>query len=74
MYICTHILRQSGENAFIISDRTKENDFRDFLEKLLPQPFEAEETEIVDKVVKEEISLDAEDSGIIREELWGNNF
>ncbi len=42
LYICTHILRQSGENAFIISDRTKETDFKDFLEKLLPQPFEAD--------------------------------
>lgn len=40
LYLCTHILRESGENAFIISEKTKDVDFRDFLEKLLPQPFE----------------------------------
>jgi hypothetical protein len=37
-------LRESGENAYIVMDKTKETDFKDFLEKLLPQPFEAEES------------------------------
>ena len=42
LYICTHILRESGENAYIVIDKTKDHDFKDFLEKLLPQPFETE--------------------------------
>lgn len=52
LYVCTHILRESGENAYIVLDKVKESDFKDFLEKLLPQPFEPEQDEIVDKVVK----------------------
>ncbi len=49
-------------------DKTRDGDFKEFLEKLLPQPFEAEESEIVDKVVKGEIVLEAEDS-ILKESI-----
>ena len=31
LYICTHILREAGDNAFIIMDRAKDSDFKEFL-------------------------------------------
>ncbi len=70
LYICTHILREAGDNAYIVMDKNREGEFKEFLEKLLPQPFEAEESEIVDKVVKGEIALEAEENILTKESVW----
>jgi hypothetical protein len=62
-------LREAGDNAYIVMDKNREGEFKEFLEKLLPQPFEAEESEIVDKVVKGEIALEAEENILTKESV-----